>query len=154
MKKNGKLTNCESCGKLIAISAENCPSCGAKNSWIHPKIKYFLNIKDKISEDKFNYTHTTNTLRCYRTKENIKYQFKFMYFGLAVTLIALPIFYIDMELAGMALCLGVGISVFGQIIGGVNIEYNNYITFTFEGDSIIYESNDHTKWETLIADLS
>ena len=154
MKKNEKLTNCESCDKLIAISAENCPSCGVKNSWIHPKIKYFLNIKDSIAEDKFNYTHGTNALNCYRTKENIKYQFKFMHFGLFVCLIALLILYIDMKLASMVLCLGVGISVFGQIIGGVNTEYDNYITFTFEGESTIYESNDHSKWETLTAELS
>lgn len=27
----GKMTNCKSCGKEIAINAKTCPSCGAKN---------------------------------------------------------------------------------------------------------------------------
>ena len=26
----------------IAIDAESCPSCGAKNTWVHPEIKRFL----------------------------------------------------------------------------------------------------------------
>lgn len=41
MSKN-KLVNCETCQKEIALSSEECIHCGAKNEYVHPKIKAVL----------------------------------------------------------------------------------------------------------------
>lgn len=32
--------------------ADKCPGCGAPNSWIHPRIKHFLSVKDQTSMSK------------------------------------------------------------------------------------------------------
>ena len=43
-----KLIKCSSCGKDIAIGAEKCPNCGAKNDWTHPAI---AKLKDHTFSD-------------------------------------------------------------------------------------------------------
>lgn len=40
------LSPCRSCNHKISIEAASCPSCGAPNKWIHPRIEHFLTIKD------------------------------------------------------------------------------------------------------------
>lgn len=34
--------SCEACGNQISVNAENCPKCGNPNTWVHPKIKAFI----------------------------------------------------------------------------------------------------------------
>jgi hypothetical protein len=44
-KQKAKLIECNYCNKPIAITANKCTSCGAPNSWVHPDIQEFLNLK-------------------------------------------------------------------------------------------------------------
>jgi hypothetical protein len=47
MTMTPSLTPCRSCNHEISVDAAACPSCGAPNKWIHPKIESFLKIKDQ-----------------------------------------------------------------------------------------------------------
>ncbi len=52
------LVPCRTCGREISIEAATCPSCGAPNKWIHPKIEHFLTVKDSTGVTQpftFNY---------------------------------------------------------------------------------------------------
>ncbi len=44
---NGNLIACSTCGVQIAKSASSCPSCGARNTWVHPEI---LRFQTRVSE--------------------------------------------------------------------------------------------------------
>lgn len=53
-----RLVPCRSCNRDLSIEAVTCPSCGAPNKWIHPKIENFLREKDNTGVTEpftFNY---------------------------------------------------------------------------------------------------
>ena len=43
-----KLIKCKTCNSDIAKSAVTCPKCGAKNSYINPKIEEFISIANDV----------------------------------------------------------------------------------------------------------
>jgi len=53
------LIACQSCGKQIAQSADNCPNCGAKNSFEHPAVTSFKRRAQSGFEGVKSYTYIT-----------------------------------------------------------------------------------------------
>jgi hypothetical protein len=54
---------CFTCSKDIAINAESCPGCGAKNTYVHPKIKEFIDKSSTFNfESPLKIKHTGTVL--------------------------------------------------------------------------------------------
>lgn len=60
---NSNLTKCGACGKEISCLADRCPSCGAPNDWVHPKIQHFIDSTDDKFEVSKEYDYEYNKLR-------------------------------------------------------------------------------------------
>lgn len=52
------LIACKACDKQIAKTAKDCPSCGAANDWIHPRIEAFRANEELSTPRPFKYWTT------------------------------------------------------------------------------------------------
>jgi len=58
-----QLIKCATCHESIAALAVSCPKCGAPNTWQHPGVEHFLQVKDRLATPmRFNYTTDKTTI--------------------------------------------------------------------------------------------
>lgn len=138
----------------MALSAECCPSCGAQNSWIHPKIRHFLNIKDTINIDEFEYKYDKTNLQCIRPKSSFIRQLKLMHIGIAINLAAVLVMFVNMSYGSLILLIGVSFVAIGVLFGGVSVNSYDYIHFNFDGEHVRYETNNVNIWKRLVSELN
>lgn len=52
------LIACSACNRMIALTANACPGCGAANTWVHPEIKRFIDSCNSFTNTPpFQYSH-------------------------------------------------------------------------------------------------
>lgn len=106
------LISCNTCGKQIAASAETCPSCGAKNKFIHPRIQDFLNKKNSLDIAEFDYWHNSHTLHGKRDKDQVG--LKVMGGGIIAVIAGTFTFGFLSVLGLVAMAVGLGMSLFSK----------------------------------------
>ena len=140
------LINCKICQADIAKSAVSCPKCGAKNSYINPKIEEFITIaNDPRFTVEIKYEYSGDTLAGVAADNTQKISFILMMLGLVFQIPGL-IFNLFVSLAISQMLQAVGVSLLA--IGVVILIYKQVIksekTFRveFKENSVDWRSSD------------
>jgi RNA polymerase subunit RPABC4/transcription elongation factor Spt4 len=142
---NSKLISCSACGHTIALDAATCPSCGAKNTWLHPAVTKFLTMNfDQLPA--FRYYHGSTFVRGECETDKSKSVFKLMHVGLVIMLLALVLLFISMTLAMILLVIGTALSVVAQVWDGPSPKYHTYFSADFSSGTLEWKSDDDLHW--------
>jgi hypothetical protein len=57
MATKNLLNDCPACGKSIAQTADTCPGCGAKNTFIHPNIEKLIAVANTVTTRAWKYEY-------------------------------------------------------------------------------------------------
>jgi len=85
---NSNLMKCRTCEHKMAMSAEHCPGCGAKNEYIHPRIKEFLDEFDDSKLTPCQYTYSNTTIQFISNAKNkVSSSTNYIYWGIIVIVV-------------------------------------------------------------------
>lgn len=130
------LISCNTCGKQLAATADTCPSCGAKNTFVHPKIQDFLNKSDSLNIEKFDCQHNSHVLQGKRDKQMIGLNIM----GIGVIGLGIGFFTFSLlsALGLIAMLVGLAIQLFSK---------SPEFVVDFSTDPPRWETNDEDFWK-------
>jgi hypothetical protein len=141
-----KLIKCKTCNSDIAKSAVTCPKCGAKNSYINPKIEEFISIaNDARFTVEINYHYNGDIIAGVATDNTQKISFVLMTLGLILQIPGLILnLFISLAISQMLQAVGVSLLAIGVVILIYKQVIKGEKTFRveFKEDSIEWNSTD------------
>ena len=132
------LVACSSCAKEIALSASTCPSCGARNTYVHPKIAAFEEIDFDVPD--FDYKKTGVTV-VGATEPTHK---KYIKIGVGVAFVC-GVFLPFTPLAGLSVLgvlIGMGLFAYGIYLSSQNTSESFKVDFS-TGQAVWKSTDDH-----------
>src|SRR5688572_17678745 len=136
------LIPCSSCNHAIAQSAISCPSCGATNSYVHPRIASFTTFSGMSDLPPFQFTSTGMTAEGATEASHLKY-IKWgvgLFFVMMMLMIFTPFGKFAMLLLfGSMMLFGYGVVTSGR-------DTSNRFKIDYSSGTPIWSSTDDQLW--------
>jgi hypothetical protein len=141
-----KLMPCTTCGRQIALDASTCPGCGARNTWVHPVIKAFIDNAGNLEVPPFTFVHAATQVNGTCETNKTRSTFQLMHVGLVFGFIALLALFISPALSAVLTVICVALVILGMIIQGPSNQFHTSFTADFSSGSLKWSSDNDQHW--------